>query len=84
MHTGGLNGLKDRVERSPSVSPTAAHSVPWTGQAINKGHWLIFEERPGALASVNLRGSACVCFPCVHINLEEQHLAKSGKYSADP
>ena len=31
---------------------------------------------------LNLRGSACVCFPCIHINPKEQHLAKSGDYAA--
>lgn len=35
---------------------------------------------------MNLQGSVCLCmcFPCVYINLEEQHLAKSGRNATEP
>lgn len=60
------------------------HGSPGQGRQSIKGHWFLFEGGPRAPAWVNLRGSACVHFPHVHINLEEQHLAKSGYQATDP
>lgn len=76
--------LKAGLSRIPVCPPRQLIVCPGRGRQSIKGYWLIFEERPGALASMNLRGSVCVCFPCVYINLEEQHLAKSGRHATDP
>lgn len=75
--------LRDRVEQSLSVSPTAAHSVPQMWQALSKGLWLIFEEIPAAPGAVRIQGRAYACFSFVHINLKGQHLAKFETCAAD-
>lgn len=44
------------------MSPTAAQSGPQMWQEDHKGHGLISAERPGALATVNMQGTAlCTC-----------------------
>lgn len=75
--------LRDRVEQSLSVSPTAAHSMPQMWQALSKGLWLIFEEIPAAPGAVSIQGRAYACFSFVHINLKGQHLAKFETCAAD-